>query len=398
MELNTAIEKLEHWMRIEPHPGSAYAMAMQTVIAGFRAQEQVVNDAHATAATAKRQLAELQRKCENLLQWMLYKKWLTIKDVDGDTRAEIAEAVRSLSVEKLRGVVGINLIAAEKEVHKLLIVESEPPEDTDDMPRNQIIHGDSLVKMLGRRAESVDLVFADPPFNIGYGYDTYSDNRPTWDYVEWSRVWINHAARLIKPGGALWLAIGDKHVSQLDVYLNGDHAPHGLSRRAWVIWSYTFGQNQQKNFGKCHTHLLYYTKGRPKTFNANTIRVPSDRQTKYNDKRAHPDGKIPDDVWQFSRICGTFKERAKDYPLGTEELPPQMPEAILERIISACSNRGDLVLDPFLGSGTTAVVAKRLDRRYLGIELSEAYCEGARKRVAKVRRGEGLSREETSNG
>jgi adenine specific DNA methylase Mod len=104
----------------------------------------------------------------------------------------------------------------------------------------------------------------------------------------------------------------------------------------------------------------------------------------YNDKRANPAGKMPDDVWDsfmrddvwdsFSRVCGTFKERQGWHPC-------QMPESLLARIIRVSSNKGDLVLDPFSGSGTTAVVAAKLGRHYTGIELSPKYAEESRKRI-----------------
>jgi site-specific DNA-methyltransferase (adenine-specific) len=148
-----------------------------------------------------------------------------------------------------------------------------------------------------------------------------------------------------------------------------------------------------KKFNRSHAHIFYYVVD-PKrfTFNADVIRVPSARQTTYADRRANPLGKLPDDTWVLrpqederffqpdtdtwyvSRVCGTFKERTGH--------PCQMPEALLERIIRVASNPGDLVLDPFAGSGTTLVAAKRLGRRYLGIELSGEYADKVRKRLA----------------
>ena len=132
----------------------------------------------------------------------------------------------------------------------------------------------------------------------------------------------------------------------------------------------------------------------PSRVNAAAVRVPSARQTTYADRRANPVGKLPDDTWvlrpqeddrlftadsdtwSVSRVCGTFKERT-DHPC-------QMPEAVLERIVKVASNPGDLVLDPFAGSGTTLAVAKRLGRRYLGTELSAHYAERVRERLAAV--------------
>ena len=147
--------------------------------------------------------------------------------------------------------------------------------------------------------------------------------------------------------------------------------------RNWIIWHYTFGVNCTKKFNRSHAHILYYVAD-PKrfTFNADSVRVPSARQTKYADRRANPSGKIPDDTWTISRVCGTFKERT-DHPC-------QMPEAVLERIIRASTNPSDCVLDPFAGSGTTLAVAKRLGRRSIGIELSMRYAHDIAKRVEAV--------------
>jgi site-specific DNA-methyltransferase (adenine-specific) len=120
--------------------------------------------------------------------------------------------------------------------------------------------------------------------------------------------------------------------------------------------------------------VLYYAAD-PKrlTFNADAVRVPSDRQTKYRDKRANPKGRVPGDVWHVPRVCGTFRER-RDHCCQT-------PEEVVERIIRVASNPGDLVVDPMCGTGTTLAVAKRLGRRYLGVELCEATADLARRRV-----------------
>lgn len=102
--------------------------------------------------------------------------------------------------------------------------------------------------------------------------------------------------------------------------------------------------------------------------------MPSARQLIYKDKRANPIGKIPDDVWEFPRVCGNFKERLGDHPC-------QMPASLLERIIKTSSNKNDIVLDPFGGTGTTAFVAKKLWRNYITMDISEKYCDLIRKRI-----------------
>ena len=183
--------------------------------------------------------------------------------------------------------------------------------------------------------------------------------------------------RALKPTGSFWVAIGDEYAAEVRII----GRKLGLNLRNWVIWHYTFGQNTKRKFARSHAHLFYWTKDpRRFTFNDMAVRIPSARQTTYADRRAHPAGKLPDDVWSFSRLCGTFKERVGWHPC-------QMPEKLLERIVLACSNPGQLVLDPFSGSGTTCVVAARLGRKYLGIDISEQYVRRSRQRIAETLAG-----------
>ena len=222
--------------------------------------------------------------------------------------------------------------------------------------------------------EVVDLVFADPPFNIGYKYNSYKDNKDYNDYLEWCEQWIAQCVRVLKPNGSMYLAIGDEYAAELNIILKENK----LKFRNWIIWYYTFGQNCKKKFNRTHTHILYFVKNEKDfIFNADSIRVPSERQLKYNDKRANSKGKVPDDVWKISRICGTFKERLKSHPC-------QMPESLLERIVKVSSDEGSLVLDPFCGSGTTAVVCKKNNRNYITYEIDEKYHNAARERIAAI--------------
>jgi DNA modification methylase len=240
---------------------------------------------------------------------------------------------------------------------------------------DRVYLGDCVEIMKELSDESVDLIFADPPFNIGIKYDNYSDNRSYDSYYEWSNKWINETFRVLKEDGSIYIAIGDEFAAEINIILKRT----GYNFRNWIVWYYTFGQNQKKKFNRSHTHILYFTKGKDNfAFNADEIRVPSARQLVYNDKRANPKGKIPDDVWQFSRVCGTFKERVGEHPC-------QMPEILLERIIKVSSFKGDTVLDPFGGTGTTATVAKKLERKFITIDISEKYIEVIKRRLEGVR-------------
>ena len=120
---------------------------------------------------------------------------------------------------------------------------------------------------------SVDLAFADPPFNIGYRYDVYEDRLAESDYLDWSRAWGAEVVRVLKPDGTFWLAIGDEYAAELKVMF---HRELGLSFRSWVIWYYTFGVNCTRKFSRSHAHLLYFTKDEAQfTFRDEAIRVPS---------------------------------------------------------------------------------------------------------------------------
>ncbi len=231
------------------------------------------------------------------------------------------------------------------------------------MEVNKVYLGDCIETMKALPEKSIDLVFADPPFNIGIKYDVHNDNMSYEEYYQWSERWIKEAYRLLKYNGTIYIAIGDEFASEINIILKRT----GFYFRNWIVWYYTFGQNQRKKFNRAHTHILYFTKDKNQfVFNDKDIRVPSARQLIYKDKRANPIGKIPDDVWEFSRVCGTFKERIGKHPC-------QMPEDLLELIIKTSSNESDLVLDPFGGTGTTAAVAKNLKRSFVTIEISKDY-------------------------
>jgi site-specific DNA-methyltransferase (adenine-specific) len=268
-----------------------------------------------------------------------------------------------------------------------------------DPALNTIHHGDCISGLRQLASETIDLAFADPPFNIGYDYDVYDDKQSYHSYLEWTRQWMTEVCRVLKPTGTFWIAIGDEYAAEIKL-LAQDQLK--LACRSWVIWYYTFGVNCTKKFNRSHAHLFHFVKDcRRYTFNENEIRVPSARQLVYADGRAHPAGRLPDDTWilrpqdvpngfaaeqstwYFPRVAGTFKER-----MGFHGC--QMPEQLLGRIIRACSNPGDVVLDPFVGSGTTLAVAKKLGRKWIGFELSDEYAQRALARIEKASTGQPL--------
>lgn len=263
----------------------------------------------------------------------------------------------------------------------------------------KIHEGDCLELMKRINDCSIDLVFADPPFNIGYAYDVYDDRQDDEKYLAWCRQWMQEIYRVLKSHGTFWLAIGDEYAAELKVAAQREI---GFTTRSWVIWYYTFGVNCKRKFSRSHVHLFHFIKDKKQfTFNTDdpTVRIPSARAQVYGDKRANPFGRLPDDTWilrpqdfqsgafgftpqqdtwHFSRIAGTFKERQGFHGC-------QMPEQLLGRIIRVSSNVGDVVFDPFTGSGTTLAVAKKLGREFLGCELSRSYVGFATDRLRKIR-------------
>lgn len=265
---------------------------------------------------------------------------------------------------------------------------------------NTIHQGDCIAGMNGLPAGCVDLAFADPPFNIGYKYDVYKDRKKTEHYLAWSRDWISAVHRVLKPTGTFWLAIGDEYAAELKLLSQ----EIGFNCRSWVIWYYTFGVNCKAKFTRSHAHLFHFVKDPKKfTFLGKELenRVPSARQLVYNDSRGNPDGRLPDDTWilrpqdlpdgfhddedtwYFPRVAGTFKERAGFHGC-------QMPEQLLGRIIRLCSHADELVLDPFAGSASTLIVARKLGRSCLGFELSPDYVARGSDRLAQTHPGDPL--------
>ncbi|MEN6307561.1 MAG: DNA methyltransferase [Anaerohalosphaeraceae bacterium] len=241
---------------------------------------------------------------------------------------------------------------------------------------NNILLGDCIELLDKIDQPFVDMVFADPPFNVGFRYDKYHDKLEKNNYLAWTRDWMTACLRVLKPHGSFYIAIADDYAAHIRII--GEEL--GLSVRNWIIWHYTFGQQTTQKFAKSHTHILYFVRDvKNFVFNDLAVRIPSDRQLYYNDARAISIGKIAGDTWDcYSRVCGSFKERQGWHPC-------QMPELLLARAVAVSSNPGDMVLDPFSGSGTTAAAALQLGRNYCGFDISEDYVINSRKRLADLK-------------
>lgn len=226
---------------------------------------------------------------------------------------------------------------------------------------------------------SVHLIFADPPYNIGKQFSRFVD---TWEsdeaYVEWCYQWLDLCVQKLKPNGTLYVMSSTQGMPYFDVYLR-KHL-HILSR---IIWHYDSSGVQAKNyFGSLYEPILHCVKNKQNyTFNAKDILIEAKTGAKrklidYRKPIPQPYNtqKVPGNVWYFPRV----RYRMPEY----ETHPSQKPESLMERIVKASSNPGDIVLDPFSGTFTTCAVAQRLGRRAVGIELQEEYIKIGLRRLA----------------
>lgn len=235
-------------------------------------------------------------------------------------------------------------------------------------------------------AGKVDLVFADPPFNWNRAYDKWDDQMSDQEYLDFTFKWIDLCYDALRPGGAMWINIPDDWAAEIVCHLKHPKDP---KRRMllvnWCIWHYRFGQNTTTRFINSKVHALYFVKaGSGYTWNPGAVLEESDRRAIYFDARTEskndgmPAGmRVPMDVWYgkfWGRVQGNSKERR-----GYHD--NQLPEVYLARVVRATSHEGDLVLDPFLGSGTTGVVAHALGRRFIGVEYSEKNAASAVERM-----------------
>lgn len=241
---------------------------------------------------------------------------------------------------------------------------------------------DGLQSVLDHRTPA-RLVFADPPYNIGvdYGRGAKADRLPGDTYMAWVEKWLGLCCDCLSEDGSLWVLIGDEYAAEYAVTLKR----LGLTIRSWIKWYETFGVNCARCFNRTSRHLFYCVRDpRRFVFHADAVNRKSDRQTKYGDKRANPNGKIWDDVWgihpPIPRLTGTCKERLPD-------VPTQLPLALLKPIIQCASDPGDLVVDPFVGSGTTGeacLSATPGPRKFIGIDSSRKFIAIARQRLEGV--------------
>lgn len=250
--------------------------------------------------------------------------------------------------------------------------------------QGSLFQGDSLLWLPTLAAASVDLVFADPPYNL---------NKAEWDsfqsqqqYVDWSIAWIAAVARILKPSGSLYIMGFSEILADLKL-----PAMKYFSQCRWLIWHYKNKANLGNDWGRSHESILVLRKTAGAKMHLDRVRIPYGNHTlKYPDHpqavtsqyhngksrsawTPHPQGAKPKDVIEIPTTCNGMAEKTRH--------PTQKPEELLRTLVFAASDRGDLVLDPFSGSGTTLVVAEQSGRRWLGCELNPTYNQWAVQRL-----------------
>jgi DNA modification methylase len=230
----------------------------------------------------------------------------------------------------------------------------------------EIITGDAPIELEKLKAGSVDLIIADPPYNLGKDYGNNHDIQGFDEYLSFSRKWLKQAHRILKPSGTLYVFVGFRFISYLYDILDRDLK---MFFNSWIVWHYTQGMGKTKGFSPRHDDILMFTRSEGFTFHLDSVRVPQ----KYFRDRNNMRGANPGDVWEFSHVHYCNGNR--------QDHPTQKPEGLIERMVLASSDEGDLVVDPFSGSGTTLRVCQQLNRKAIGIEINPDYVSRTKDRL-----------------
>ena len=260
-----------------------------------------------------------------------------------------------------------------------------------EYPCGKLYQGDSIDWLKSLESKSVDLIFADPPYNIKKAdWDNFENQE---QYIEWSLQWIREASRILKPTGSLYIC----GFSEILADLKHPASKHFKGCR-WLIWHYKNKANLGSDWGRSHESMIHFRKSDGIKLNVDDVRIPYGAHTlkypshpqaetsaygkgsakKRDNWTPNPKGAKPKDVIEIPTTCNGMGE--------TTPHPTQKPEELLRKFVLASSNEGDLVIDPFSGSGTTIVVAEQLNRRWMGCDLNIEYNDWAFRRIENVRR------------
>ncbi len=231
-----------------------------------------------------------------------------------------------------------------------------------------VICGNALEELKKIPDGSVRLIVTDPPYNLNKDYGNNQDDLGFDDYINFSRKWLNEAKRILTEDGSLYVFMGMRYISYIYTILEQELNMHFNS---WITWYYTQGIGKVKGFSPRHDDILFFTKDKNKyIFNLDEIRIPQKFYRSVNNMR----GANPGNVWEFSHMHYCNKNR--------QAHPTQKPEGLYERMILASSNENDIVLDPFVGSGTLLRVCQQTNRYGIGIEINPDYVRMINQRLS----------------
>lgn len=252
--------------------------------------------------------------------------------------------------------------------------------------KTDIIYHRSAENMWEIPDGSIDLMVTSPPYNININYGNkwsgrkiistkgakYDDNMPEEIYRNMLKLTLSETFRVLKPQGSVFLNMKSRYIKGrlLPPFWVLDYLD-SLFLKNIIIWNFDWGGSTNKRFSSRYEYIFFLTKDMKEwKFNLEDIKVPS---VNYRPDRYKTQYKNPSDVWRIPLVSGNSPERTTH--------PAQYPEKLIERIIKVATNPGDVVLDPYMGSGTTAVVAKKLKRHYIGYEVTSDYIDIAQTRL-----------------
>ena len=236
------------------------------------------------------------------------------------------------------------------------------------MSKIEIINADALLKLKDIPSESIDLIIADPPYNLKKDYGNNSDDFTHDEYLIFSRQWLSESKRVLKNTGSIYVFMGVRYISYIYHIMEKEL---DLNFNSWITWHYTQGLGKTKGFSPRHDDILFFSKTEDYKFNLDSIRIPQKYYRSINNMR----GANPGDVWQFSHIHYCNENR--------QDHPTQKPEGLIERMVLVSSDVNDDILDPFSGSGTTLRVCQQLNRNCIGIEINPDYVKSTEVRLSK---------------
>ena len=243
---------------------------------------------------------------------------------------------------------------------------------------DSIINGDCIVEMQNLPDVCIDLIIADPPYNLNKDFGQWKESEKKHEWLEWSKRWLNECNRVLRPGGSIFVYGIHHHICWIQCHLYD----LGLQYRRQIIWHYENGfAGYTKSLAAHYEPLLWFSKG--KSFTYHPIREPYKSTERLKHKiikngrvwEPHPDGRLAGDVWRFPVLAGRrFKDEKVDHPT-------QKPLSISGRIVEHFSDPGELILVPFAGSGSECVAAKIAGRHFIGFELNSDYVKIAKSRL-----------------